>query len=89
MTIILFNIQNTSYNGGDIMKKKLTKALAFIGAMTVLDNAVRVHYTVDLDTNEVLSDMEVNVLGYTVAKIPKDSAFVECVNIGRNFLNTH
>lgn len=71
------------------MKKKLTKVLAFIGAMTVFDNAVRVRYEVDCVTNEVTSDMEVTVLGCTVTKIPKDSAFAECVTIGRNFLNKH
>ena len=86
---IFFNIQNTSYNGGDIMKKKLTKVLAFIGAMTVLDNAVRVRFTVDLESNEVLSDMEVSVLGHTVAKIPKESILAKYFTIGRNFLNTH
>lgn len=71
------------------MKKKLTKVLAFVGAMTVLDKAVRVRFKVDPDTNEVLSDMEVNVLGYRVAKIPKESPFAEWTTIGRNFLDMH
>ena len=71
------------------MKKKLTKVLAFIGAMTVLNETVRVHYTVNRDTNEVVSGMDVRMLGYTVAKIPKESTFVKCVNFGRMYLDKH